>query len=129
MLGSVHPVSGAPELGPWLLVSKRSRHLVTILRAADRSHRAHPCAVGKYSEMPLFVRRERQPVHMLPTGVASRGVTSRASYQNEATAPAPMGGWIESDSGIALDANVTNMLRSQVVVLWGRSMSLNVVIP
>ena len=28
-----------------------------------------------------------------------------------------MGDWIDSDSGIALDINVTNILRSQVVVV------------
>ena len=65
---------------------------------------------------------------MLPTGVASRGVTSSSPYQNEANAPIPVGGWVDSDSGIALDVNVTNMLRSQVVLVLGRSMSTNVVI-
>jgi len=40
-----------------------------------------------------------------------------------------VGGWIDSDSGIALDVNVTDMLRSQIVVVLGRSLSARVVIP
>jgi hypothetical protein len=48
---------------------------------------------------------------------------------NEANAPGPVVGWIDSDSGMALDVNVTNMLRLEVVVVLGRSMSANVVIP
>jgi hypothetical protein len=59
----------------------------------------------------------------------SRGITSSCSYQNKANAPGPVVGWIDSDSGMALDVNVTNMLRSEVVVVSGRSMSANVVIP
>ena len=59
--------------------------------------------------------------------VASRGVTSISSYQNEANSPAPVGGWIDSDSGIARDVNVTNMSRSQVVMVMRRSLSANVV--
>ena len=59
--------------------------------------------------------------------MASRGVTSISSYQNEANSPAPVGGWIDSDSGIARDVNVTNMSRSQVVMVMRRSLSANVV--
>jgi len=61
-------------------------------------------------------------------GVASPGVASSSSHQNEANAPAPVGGWIDSDSGIALEVSVTNISRSRVVVSLGGSMSGNVVI-
>jgi hypothetical protein len=56
-------------------------------------------------------------------------VTSSSSHQSEANALAPLGGWIDPDSGIALDVNVTNMLRARVVVVLGPSMSVSVVIP